>query len=107
MISSASAQIEATAGEKLKTSKGLPDYGIITVILVATVSAWIILCVTFGKEDHGAHFERGKAAFEKGGGLDEHDERHDRLPEMRAADEEKGSVVQEEKASVSQQREYA
>lgn len=78
----------------------------VSVILIASVAVWIILCTLVGREDHGAHFERGKAAFEKGGGLDEMDERHDRLPEARGVDEEKGSVAHEEKAGV-ERREYA
>lgn len=124
MVSAASAQIETTAGDKIKTPEGLPDYGKVSAILIGVVSAWLIVCCIVGREDHGAHFERGKAAFEKGGGLDESelyilylsrrfhadafpkvDDRHDRLPELRG-DEEKGSVAHEEKGQV-QQREIA
>ncbi len=35
MVSSASAQIESTAGATLKTSAGLPDHGKVSIILIA------------------------------------------------------------------------
>lgn len=47
MISAASAQIEATAGEKITNAAGLPDYGTVSAILLGTVigmsllSAWL------------------------------------------------------------------
>jgi hypothetical protein len=34
MFKKASSQIEATAGENLKTAKGLPDYGKVSAILI-------------------------------------------------------------------------
>jgi SHS family lactate transporter-like MFS transporter len=30
----------------------------------------LIVCCFIGAEQHGAHFEQGRAAFEKDGGLD-------------------------------------
>ncbi|SGY93733.1 BQ5605_C037g11607 [Microbotryum silenes-dioicae] len=67
MVSSASAQIESTAGANIKTKSGLPDYGKVSAILIGVVAAWIILCCIFGSEDHSAHFENAKAAFEPRG----------------------------------------
>ncbi|KAK4700378.1 MFS transporter, SHS family, lactate transporter, partial [Phenoliferia sp. Uapishka_3] len=72
MVSSASAQIEATAGAKILTKKGLPNYGKVSVILIGVVSGFIIIMTILGREAHSAHFENGKAAFEKDAGLDEH-----------------------------------
>ena len=56
-----------------------------------------MLCLV-GNESHGARFEHGKAAFEKGGGKDELDI-HDVIPEGadRSSDVEKASVKHEEK----------
>lgn len=71
MVSSASAQIETTGGNNIRTATGEPDYAKVSAILIGVVAAWIIGCCLIGSEAHGAHFERGKAAFEKGGGRDE------------------------------------
>ena len=60
MISSASAQIEATAGQKLKTSDGLPDYGKVSAILIGVVAGFIIIMTLLGREAHSSHFEKGK-----------------------------------------------
>lgn len=99
MISSASAQIESTAGSHIKTASGEPDYGKVSAILLGIVAGGIIILCLIGSEDHGARFEQGKAAFEKGGGRDEVDP-HTALPDSsdRASDTEKGSVKHEEKA---------
>lgn len=75
MVSSASAQIEATAGANLKNAEGHPEYGKVGAILIGVVAAWIIGCCLIGREQLGLHFEKGKAAFEKGGGRDEIEER--------------------------------
>lgn len=74
-MSSASAQIEATAGANIKNANGRPSYGRVGAILIGVVAAWIILCCLVGREYHGAHFEQGKAAFEEGAGRDEIEER--------------------------------
>ncbi|BGP55623.1 hypothetical protein JCM8202_004884 [Rhodotorula sphaerocarpa] len=74
MVSSASAQIEAVAGDQLRTKTGRPDYGKVGAILIGVVAAWIIGCCLVGAEQHGAHFEKGKVAFEIGGGRDEMEE---------------------------------
>ena len=95
MISAASAQIEATGGDHLKTTvivKGkptvVPDYATVQGILIGIVAAFVI-CVTmvapeyvfffffsshlslFVNRNHSSHFENAKAAFEEGAGQDE------------------------------------
>jgi len=75
MVSSASTQIETTAGANIKTPEGRPNYAKVGAILIGVVAAWIILCCLIGREAHGSHFEKGKAAFEEGAGNDEIEER--------------------------------
>jgi len=94
MVSSASAQIESTAGEKLRTPAGLPDYGKVSIILIAVISGAIIVCALVGKEQHAAQFEKGKSAFEEGGGLDVI-EQPDRI-QSTATDYEKGYTQKHE-----------
>ncbi|GAA5868242.1 hypothetical protein JCM3774_000615 [Rhodotorula dairenensis] len=74
MVSSSAAQIESVAGDNIKTKSGNPDYGKIGAILICVVAAWIIGCCLIGAEQHGSHFEKGKAAFEVGAGRDEIEE---------------------------------
>ncbi|GAA5970971.1 hypothetical protein JCM21900_003547 [Sporobolomyces salmonicolor] len=104
MVSSASAQIETTAGSHIKTAEGRPDYGTVSAILIGVVAAWLIGCCLIGREFHGSHFEKGKAAFEQGGGKDEIEELDDDAisPRPTHTDAEKGFGKQEE-----QQRERA
>ncbi|GAA5856199.1 hypothetical protein JCM8547_000815 [Rhodosporidiobolus lusitaniae] len=86
MVSSASAQIEATAGNNIRTTvdgEDAPDLGTVGAILIGVVSAWIIGCCLIGREEHGKHFEHGKAAFEEGAGDDEMDERDDHVGPLR------------------------
>ncbi|EIN13033.1 carboxylic acid transporter [Punctularia strigosozonata HHB-11173 SS5] len=78
MVSSASAQIEATGGENLRTHiivdgkrKEVPDYATVQGILIGVVAAFVIIITIIGPENHGAHFEKGKTAFEEGAGNDE------------------------------------
>ncbi|PCH39927.1 carboxylic acid transporter [Wolfiporia cocos MD-104 SS10] len=78
MVSSASAQIETTAGEHLKTTiikDGKPtvvaNYATVQGILVGVVAAFVVLCTIVAPENHGSHFEKYKAAFEEGAGRDE------------------------------------
>ncbi|KIK62707.1 hypothetical protein GYMLUDRAFT_242353 [Collybiopsis luxurians FD-317 M1] len=84
MVSSASAQIEATGGEHLKTTvsvpvstanptgeKIVPDYGTVQGILIGCVAAFTIIITVFGPEKHGYEFEKHRAAFEEGGGDDD------------------------------------
>ncbi|WWC86814.1 uncharacterized protein L201_001693 [Kwoniella dendrophila CBS 6074] len=69
MASSGAAQIEADAGAHLKLAgTKIPDYAAITGILLGAVIAWGIVCVIFGPEADGAHFEQAKVAFQQGGG---------------------------------------
>jgi len=69
--SSASSQIEATAGESWRTisrGKDVPDYAKIMGLLIGLVAACIILCMLVGKEYRGARFEEAKTANQSGGG---------------------------------------
>ncbi|KAF5335377.1 hypothetical protein D9611_011749 [Ephemerocybe angulata] len=77
MISSASAQIEATGGENLKTTilkngvpTVVPDYATVQGILIGCVAAFVIFITIVGPENHGSHFEQAKTAFEEGAGRD-------------------------------------
>jgi len=78
MVSAASAQIEATAGNNLRTNivvdgqlKNVPDYATVQGILIGTVAAYVLLVTIFGPEHHSSHFETHKTAFEEGGGQDD------------------------------------
>ncbi|KAJ3763524.1 carboxylic acid transporter [Lentinula raphanica] len=84
MVSSASAQIESTGGDHLKTTiavpvsatdptgrKVVPDYATVQGILIGCVAAFLLLVTLFGPERHGHEFEKHRAAFEEGGGDDE------------------------------------
>ncbi|KAL5495959.1 hypothetical protein ACEPAH_3191 [Sanghuangporus vaninii] len=75
MISSASAQIEATGGKNMRTTiivdgapTDVPDYAKVQGIFVGVVAAFVVCITIVGPEQHGAHFERAKAAFEEGAG---------------------------------------
>jgi len=76
MVSSASAQIEATGGNHLKTrlpstGKIVPDYATVQGILIGVVTAFTLFITVIGPENHGSHFEKHKTAFEIGGGRDD------------------------------------
>ncbi|KAJ7142399.1 MFS general substrate transporter [Mycena epipterygia] len=74
MVSSASAQIEATGGDNLKTTidgKVVPDYAKVQGILIGVVAAFVIFITIIGPENHGSHFEKHRAAFDEGGGADD------------------------------------
>ncbi|KAF5341471.1 hypothetical protein D9758_013940 [Tetrapyrgos nigripes] len=79
MVSSASAQIEATGGEHQRTTlrqadgtfKDIPDYATVQGILIGVVAAYLLVVTILGPENHGSHFEKHKAAFEEGGGEDD------------------------------------
>ncbi|KAI5452287.1 hypothetical protein NCC49_000851 [Naganishia albida] len=76
MISSAAAQIEATAGESLRVEvngKDLPDYASVQGILIGAVLAFLLVVVLFGVEHHGSHFEEAAVAFEPGAGTQGHE----------------------------------
>lgn len=79
MVSSASAQIEATGAAHLKKvttivngePKLVANYATVQGILVGVVAAFVVLCTIVGPENHGSRFEKYKAAFEEGAGRDE------------------------------------
>jgi len=73
MISSASAQIEATGGEQQTTTvfengkiQVVPDYAKVQGILIGVVTAFVIFITIIGPENHGSHFEKHKVAFMEG-----------------------------------------
>ena len=71
MVSSAASQIESTAGKHLHTTLNgsvVEDLAKVQGILIGTVAIFTIIMVLLGSENHGAHFEQGKVAFEGGGG---------------------------------------
>ncbi|KAL8290318.1 hypothetical protein RQP46_002576 [Phenoliferia psychrophenolica] len=98
MVSAASSQIEATAGENLKTAKGLPDYGKVSCILIGVVAGFIIILTLLGREAHGTHFEKGLAAFEANAGFDVI-EADKPVPSVLAADAEKGTTEEVDRAT--------
>ncbi|KAK0221270.1 carboxylic acid transporter [Armillaria fumosa] len=79
MVSSASAQIEATGGNRQRTTithadgttENVPDYAKVQGILIGCVAAFLIVVTILGPENHGSHFEKHKTAFEEGGGDDD------------------------------------
>jgi len=74
MISSASAQIEATAGEHRRiivNGKSTPDYGTVQGIFEGVVVFYTLCLIIVGPENHSSRFETHKAAFEEGGGKDD------------------------------------
>ncbi|KAK0457610.1 carboxylic acid transporter [Desarmillaria tabescens] len=78
MVSSASAQIEATGAAHQRTTithadgttENVPDYAKVQGILIGCVAAFLIVVTILGPENHGSHFEKHKTAFEEGGGDD-------------------------------------
>ncbi|KAH8822624.1 major facilitator superfamily domain-containing protein [Flagelloscypha sp. PMI_526] len=69
MVSSASAQIEATGGEHIRTivkGKDSPDYATVQGILIGCVAAFILVVTIFGPESHSSHFEEKETAVEEG-----------------------------------------
>jgi SHS family lactate transporter-like MFS transporter len=75
MVSSASAQIEATGGDRQRTTvinkqtgelEDVPDYAKVQGIFIGVVAAFVIFITIIGPEHHGSHFEKHKAAFEEG-----------------------------------------
>jgi SHS family lactate transporter-like MFS transporter len=109
MVSAASAQIEATAGDHLRTTiikqgvpMDVPDYATVQGILIGVVAAYVVVLTIIGPENHGSHFEKAKTAFEEGAANDEpvtddvvHQEKHSSDNE---SGNEKGGVIHEEKA---------
>lgn len=71
MASSGAAQIEADAGETLRTminGKDLPDYATIFGILLGVIIAWILTWTLLGPDADGALFEEAKIATQSGAG---------------------------------------
>jgi len=73
MISSASAQIEATGGDNLKTTimkdgvlTVVPDYATVQAIFISAVAAFVIVIAIIGPENHGSNFENADAADHSG-----------------------------------------
>jgi len=104
MVSSASAQIETTGGEHLKTTitkngvvSIVPNYAKVQGILIGVVAAFVLIITIIGPENHGSHFEKAKAAFEEGAGREEvsdefddlHDSQTDSRPTSTGGDEKK------------------
>ncbi|KAL4249051.1 major facilitator superfamily protein [Abortiporus biennis] len=74
MVSSASAQIEATGGDNLKTivnGKEVQDYASVQGILIGVVAAFVLVITIIGPENHSSRFEKHKLAIEEGGGRDD------------------------------------
>jgi len=78
MVSSASAQIEATGGDQLRTTidengvpTNVPNYAEVQGILIGVVAAFVFVMTLIGPENHGARFEKHRTAFEEGGGRDD------------------------------------
>ncbi|KAI0766350.1 carboxylic acid transporter, partial [Trametes elegans] len=79
MVSSASAQIEATGAANLHTTitdkngqpKVVSDYATVQGILIGVVAAFVLIVTILGPENYGSHFEKSKAAFEEGAGRGE------------------------------------
>ncbi|EMD40166.1 hypothetical protein CERSUDRAFT_112376 [Gelatoporia subvermispora B] len=78
MVSSASAQIEATGGKNLRTTlfqngqlMNVPDYATVQGILIGVVAAFVVVVTIIGPENHGSRFEKYKTAIEEGAGRDE------------------------------------
>jgi len=98
MVSSASAQIETVGGDHFKTyiiEKGkevqVPDYATVQGILIGVVAAFVLFITIIGPENHAAHFEKAKPAFEEGAGNDELEV--DEVPrEKMSHDDEKTSI---------------
>ncbi|KAF8632039.1 hypothetical protein AX15_002083 [Amanita polypyramis BW_CC] len=75
MVSSASAQIEATGAAQQtthdKNGKVVPDYARVQGIFIGVVAAYVAIITILGPENHGSHFEKHKTAFEEGAGRDD------------------------------------
>ncbi|KAJ6561350.1 major facilitator superfamily domain-containing protein [Mycena sp. CBHHK59/15] len=108
MVSSASAQIEATGGDNLQTTLVVdgkptlvPDYAKVQGILIGVVAAFVIFITIIGPENLGSHFENHRAAFDEGGGADDayiDDDGVEHATGRAARDHERGRDL-EEKAS--------
>jgi len=78
MVSSASAQIEATGGDHLHTTiveNGKPmvvqDYAKVQGIFIGCIVVYTLALTIIGPENHGSRFEKHKAAYEEGAAADD------------------------------------
>ncbi|KAF8588586.1 MFS general substrate transporter [Ramaria rubella] len=74
MVSSSSARIEAVGAENLHTvvdGKIVPDYAKVQGILIGVVTAFVVIVILLGPENHSSHFEKHRVAFEEGAGRDD------------------------------------
>jgi len=74
MVSSASARIEAVGGDNLRTTvdgKNVPDYAKVQAILIGVVTAFVLIVILVGPENHSSHFEKHRVAFEEGAARDD------------------------------------
>ncbi|CAA7271289.1 unnamed protein product [Cyclocybe aegerita] len=107
MISSASAQIEATGGNNLRTTiiqngvpTDVPDYALVQGIFIGVVAAFVIFITIIGPENHGSHFEQHKAAFEEGAARDDAVREEDEVPQRRESDTESANEKHRETGSI-------
>lgn len=78
MISSASAQIEATGGANRQIRNPrfpgpnqkptIPNYAFVSAVLLGVVCAYILIVILFGKEYRGVAFEKAPVAFQENAG---------------------------------------
>ncbi|KAJ7207451.1 MFS general substrate transporter [Mycena pura] len=104
MVSSASAQIEATGGEHLKTvldGQPVPDYAKVQGIFIGCVAAFVLVTSAIGPENHSSRFEKHRAAFDEGGGLDDAYLDEDGVVYVDAEANDKASEERSEKPSVA------
>lgn len=67
MVAAASAQIEATAGEHVRTTirgADVPDYGKVEGIFAGVAAAFTLVLTVLGPEQRGREFENHRLAFE-------------------------------------------
>ncbi|KLO11496.1 carboxylic acid transporter protein [Schizopora paradoxa] len=107
MVSAASAQIEATGGDNLKTTitqdgktMVVQDYAKVQAIFIGCIVAYTLVLVIIGPENHGSHFDKHKTAFEEGAAAD------DAVFDEDAVESENGSSSAGEK-DIVEYREYS
>ncbi|KAG1818615.1 MFS general substrate transporter [Suillus subaureus] len=79
MVSSASAQIEATGGDNLKTTimkdgvlTVVPDYATVQAIFIGAIAVFVIVIAIIVPENHGSNFENADAAYHGGDEVTDH-----------------------------------
>jgi len=93
MVSSASAQIEATGGEHSRTTiqgpngpENVPNYALVQGIFIGIVAFYVVVLTLIGPEKHGSHFERGKTAFQAGASKEDVNSSFEETEESRNAE---------------------